>query len=79
MTARGSGPVRVSERPPADRPRERLDSLGPAALSDAELLALLIRTGSGGSGVLDVAARLLATTGGLGAIARLTPAELAAL
>ena len=79
MTPRGLGPVRVSERPPTDRPRERLAALGPAALSDAELLALLIRTGSGGAGVLDVAARLLAVTGGLGAIARLTPAELAAL
>ncbi len=79
MTARGPAPVRVSERPPTDRPRERLTALGPAALSDAELLALLIRTGSAGTGVLDVAAGLLAATGSLGAIARLTAAELAAL
>lgn len=83
MTARGSSPAeaapRVSERPPTDRPRERLAALGPAALSDAELLALLIRTGSAGRSVMDVAARMLAKIGGLGAIARLTTAELAAL
>jgi len=79
VTARALAPPRVSERPPTERPRERLATLGPAALSDAELLALLIRTGSARSGVLDVAARLLAAIGGLGAIARLTTAELAAL
>ena len=37
--------ARSSPAPTNDRPRERLDSLGPAALSDAELLALLLRTG----------------------------------
>lgn len=79
MTPRALAAPRVSERPPSDRPRERLAALGPAALSDAELLALLLRTGSGGRGVLDVAARLLADTGGLAAIARSTAAELAAL
>jgi DNA repair protein RadC len=83
LKVRGTSPAlaapRVSERPPTDRPRERLAALGPAALSDAELLALLIRTGSPGTGVLEVAARLLATTGGVGAIARLTTTELAAM
>lgn len=80
MTERGASPaLRVCERPPGDRPRERLAALGPAALSDAELLALLIRTGSAGAGVLEVAARLLASAGGLGALARLGVAELAAL
>jgi DNA repair protein RadC len=44
---------------PADRPRERLWSLGPAALTSAELLAILIGTGRGGRTVLDVAGRLL--------------------
>ena len=83
MTGRGPAPAhappRVCERPPTDRPRERLAALGPAALSDAELLALVIRTGSAGAGVLEVSAQVLAATGGLGAIARLTAAELAAL
>jgi DNA repair protein RadC len=42
-----------------DRPRERLWSLGPAALTTAELLAILIGTGVEGRGVLEVASRLL--------------------
>jgi len=72
-------PVSVAERPPTERPRERLAALGPAALSDAELLALLLGTGTVREGVLDVAARVLATVGGLGALTRLAPSELAAL
>ena len=42
-----------------DRPRERLWSLGPAALTTTELLAILIGTGKEGRGVLEVACRLL--------------------
>ena len=40
-------------------PRERLDRLGPAALSDAELLALFLRTGRQGRNVLEVAGDVL--------------------
>jgi len=86
VTARGGSalgrapaPVRVAERPPSDRPRERLAALGAPALSDVELLALLLGTGTAREGVLDVASRLLATVGGLGALARLAPPQLAAL
>jgi DNA repair protein RadC len=50
----------LSAVPRAALPRERLWSLGPPALTTAELLAILIGTGkSGGDNVLDVAARLL--------------------
>jgi DNA repair protein RadC len=50
---------------PADqRPREKLLARGPAALSDAELLALLLRTGYKGTGVLAFATQLLERTGG---------------
>ena len=46
---------------PADtRPREKLLARGPQALSDAELLALVLRTGVAGKGVLQLAAELLA-------------------
>jgi DNA repair protein RadC len=69
--------VRVAERPPADRPRERLAALGPAALSDAELLALVLRTGTVREGVLELAARLLTRAGGIGALSRLGASELA--
>jgi DNA repair protein RadC len=44
---------------PSDRPRERLWALGPAALTTAELLAILLGTGGGGSNVLEVARGLL--------------------
>ena len=42
----------------SERPRERMLELGPAALSDVDLVALLFGSGSGGDGVLDVAARV---------------------
>lgn len=51
---------------PADlRPREKLLSRGAAALGDAELLALLLRTGVAGTNVLQLAQQLLDTFGGL--------------
>ncbi len=51
---------------PADaRPREKLLARGPGALADAELLALLLRTGLPGQGVLALAQDLLDAFGGL--------------
>ncbi|MFN4005807.1 MAG: RadC family protein [Hylemonella sp.] len=51
---------------PADaRPREKLLARGAAALSDAELLALLLRTGLAGKGVLQLAQELLDSFGGM--------------
>jgi DNA repair protein RadC len=60
-----------------DRPRERLEALGAEALSDAELLALLLRTGGRGADALAVASRLLAVHGGLSALARAGGRDLA--
>lgn len=52
---------------PVERPRERLERCGPEALSDAELLALVLRTGYKGRAVTEVAADALrALPGGLG-------------
>ncbi|MDR2922991.1 MAG: DNA repair protein RadC [Treponema sp.] len=45
--------------PPAQRPRERLVSNGPEALSDAELLAVILNTGIKGKGVAELAGELL--------------------
>ncbi|MFZ4285385.1 RadC family protein [Variovorax sp. HJSM1_2] len=58
---------------PADaRPREKLLARGPGALSDAELLALLLRTGLAGKGVLQLAQELLdPPPGGFGGMAGL--------
>ncbi len=51
---------------PADaRPREKLLARGPAALSDTELLALLLRTGTRGRGVFQMAGEVLAQFRGL--------------
>ena len=49
----------VKDLPLAARPREKLLARGPSALSDAELLALLLRTGLAGKGVLQLADELL--------------------
>lgn len=55
----------MHQLPPAMRPREKLLSLGPATLSNAELLAVLLRTGFRGCSVLQMAERLLDHFGGL--------------
>jgi DNA repair protein RadC len=57
-------------------PRERLAALGPEALSDAELLALLLRTGARGVDATRVAAALLARHEGLPGLARAGAREL---
>jgi len=49
----------LSVVPESDRPRERLWSLGPAALTTAELLAVLLGTGGTAAGVLELAGRVL--------------------
>ncbi len=55
--------------PPSERPRERLGTLGVEALSDRELLALVLRNGRAGVSALDLAAELLAEFGSLQVIA----------
>jgi DNA repair protein RadC len=50
---------KVRDWPAGERPRERLLRHGGAALSEAQLLAILLRTGGGGRGVMDLALALL--------------------
>ena len=47
---------------PSERPRERLFAFGPHALGDAELLAILLRTGRRGCSALEQARRILNET-----------------
>jgi DNA repair protein RadC len=61
----------LKDLPPDARPREKLLARGPAALSDAELLALLLRTGMAGKGVLQLAQELLDEKAGFGGVAGL--------
>jgi DNA repair protein RadC len=58
------------------RPREKLLAQGPAALADAELVALLLRTGVKGESVLQLAQRLLDEFGGLTGLLHAQPADL---
>lgn len=58
-------PSLLRELPPDERPRERLLQNGSSALSDAELLAVLLRTGRRGQSVLDLARDLLESSQGL--------------
>jgi DNA repair protein RadC len=58
-------PHSLTHLPAAARPREKLLARGAAALADAELLALLLRTGLPGLGVLQLAQSLLDRFGGL--------------
>src|SRR6266540_3978523 len=52
-------PLRLSEHPERDRPRERFWAVGPAALTAQELLAILLGTGTHGRDALAVAGELL--------------------
>ena len=60
--------ITVKEMPESERPRERLARVGPQALSTAELLAIILRTGMGGENVLTMARRILTTYHGLGGL-----------
>lgn len=50
---------KVKDWPESERPRERLIKHGADSLSDAQLLAIILRTGSGGKGVMDLSIGLL--------------------
>lgn len=62
--------------PESERPRERLNRLGAAALSDAQLLAILLRTGRRQKSAFEMACELLSSFGGIEALARVGAAEL---
>jgi DNA repair protein RadC len=70
-------PIRVW--PKEERPRERLFNLGPGALADAELVAILLGTGSRRCTALFLAHQLLQVHGGLGNLGRISAGQLASL
>jgi len=59
-----------------DRPREKLQRFGVAALGDNELMAIILASGSRGCDALELANRILERAGGLHALARRAPDEL---
>jgi len=60
--------MRISDWPADDRPREKLIAKGPEALSDAELVAILFRTGVKGRSAVDLARDALGRCGSLSAL-----------
>jgi DNA repair protein RadC len=65
--------------PPHDRPREKLERLGASALSDSELIAILLRTGIPGANAIEVARTLLSQFKSLGGLARCSVKEIASI
>ena len=61
---------RITDLHETERPRERLASLGPQALSNAELIAILLRVGVPGENAVQVGQRLLQKFGGLAGLHR---------
>ena len=57
--------MRITDWPAAERPREKLLKNGAQALSDAELLAIFLRTGMPGVSAVDLARQLLTAFGSL--------------
>jgi DNA repair protein RadC len=68
---------RIQDMPYDQRPREKLALLGPAALNNAELMALFISTGTKGHSAIDIGRDLIRKYGSLGALGGLPVAELA--
>ena len=67
---------KLRELPEDDRPREKLLARGPGALTNAELIAILLQTGVPGTNVLEVAAKLLARHKTLHALSRCSLEEI---
>ena len=70
---------KIQEMPAVERPRERLASQGAAALSDSELLGILLRTGIPGKNAVELARELLTKHGSLSGLARCDVKEMSAL
>lgn len=73
------GRATLKDWPAGDRPREKLKALGAATLTDAELLAILLRVGTAGETVIELAQRLLREYHGLTGLARVPFGELEGL
>jgi DNA repair protein RadC len=69
-------PTMLRDIPPDDRPRERLQKQGAELLTNAELLAILLRTGKKGESALRLAESILADAGGVGRLSTLSVEQL---
>ena len=71
--------MRITDLPQELRPRERLLSKGPSALTDAELLAILLRSGTGGVSAIELGQALLTQFGSLARLLSAAPGELTSI
>jgi len=62
--------MKLKDQPASERPRERLRALGPGAVSPAELVAILLRTGLKGTNVADIGKQVVGKYGSLHALAQ---------
>src|SRR4051812_18391810 len=69
-------PLKISELPAEERPREKLEKNGADALSDAELIAIFLRVGMKGKNAIELARELLKEHDSLTGLSRCTVAEL---
>lgn len=69
--------LKIREMPREERPREKLAAHGASALTDPELIAILLRTGVPGANAIEVARKLLKDYGSLVGLSRCTVDELA--
>ncbi len=76
MTRDSPAAYRITDLSATDRPRERLAELGPQALSNAELIAILLRVGIVGENAVQMGQRLLQDLGGLHGLHRATVIEI---
>lgn len=70
---------RLADLSVSERPQERLEALGAQSLSDTELLAMILRSGSKGRNVLSVASEILQESGSLNGLLKWTDAEFRAV
>ncbi|MEP6698477.1 MAG: DNA repair protein RadC [Verrucomicrobiota bacterium] len=71
--------TKIREMPPDERPREKLLARGAGALTDAELIAILLRTGLPGANAVEVARQLVEKYVSLSGLSRCTVKEIAAI
>lgn len=68
--------MKIKDLPEVERPREKMAMLGAAELSDAELLAVLLRTGCGEKSAIKLAEEIISAEQGIGFLAECIPEEL---
>ncbi|CAG7840176.1 hypothetical protein CLOHAE12215_01598 [Clostridium haemolyticum] len=70
---------KIMDLPQSERPRERLLKYGTQSLSNSELIAIILRTGSSNENVLNLSSRILKQCGGLNGLLTLVPEEIMTL